>query len=112
MSTNVSTVELDRLADLTDALLDAKKNKEERDVILNKIMDFFRENGIKSYRHGDIVIRFTDSRETNQFDVDLLKAKYPEIWTECHAVHVRAPHLSIKKSPVKDETEETFEEEG
>lgn len=111
MSTELTTTELDRISDLTDALLAAKKDRSERDVILSKIMDFFRENKIKTYRHGDIVIRFTDERTTNQFDVDMLRMKYPEIWTECHANHVRPAHLAIKKIPVKEDPDDNEEPE-
>ena len=103
---NLSTEDLDRLSSLLDSLEQAKRDKAEKNVIMNKIMDFFREQGIKSYRYGNIRIQFTDTRETNQFDVDMLRAKYPAIWEECHSVQVREPHLAVTKLKTKIKEEE------
>lgn len=107
----LTTAELDRLAELVDALEKAKSDKKETETIKEKLMIFFRENHIKTFHHGNIVIRFTDERTTNEFDVDLLQEKYPEIWKECHCEHVREPHISIKKKVIKEESgEPSFEE--
>ena len=103
----LSTEDLARLSDLMDSLEQAKKDKNEKNVILNKIMDFFRMNGIKSYRYGDVRIQFTDERETNQFDVDILRAKYPEIWKECHSVVTREPHLAVTKLKSKKKADDS-----
>lgn len=102
---SLSTEDLNRLSNLIDSLEQAKKDKTEKNAIMNKIMDFFRANGIKSYRYGDIRIQFTDARETYQFDVDMLRAKYPEIWEECHSIKSRDPHLAVTKIKSKDSPE-------
>lgn len=95
---NLTSEDLARLSQLLDSLNQAKKDKNEKSEIEVKIMDFFRQTGIKTYHYGDVTIRFTDERETNEFDVETLMSKYPEIWKECHAIHKRPPHLLIKKT--------------
>ena len=103
---NLQTSDLERLSQLLDSLNQAKKDRNEKAVIEEKIMEFFRQTGIKTYHYGDVTIRFTDSRETNEFDVDLLRQKYPDIWKECHSTNTRPPHLQIKKSTRKYEEDE------
>lgn len=103
---NLQTTDLERLSQLLDSLAQAKEDSKEKKTIEEKIMVFFRENGIKSYRYGDIVIRFTDERTTNEFDVDLLRQRYPKIWEECHAENTRPPHLQIRKKKSKKADEE------
>lgn len=103
---DLSTADLERLSALLDSLDKAKKDRAEKDAISEKIMDFFRSTGLKSFKYKDIVIRFTDERETTEFDVDILREKYPEIWQECHGTNVRPPHLSIKKRVVKDDEDD------
>lgn len=94
---NIENIDLNRLLELITALEAAKASKEERDTINTMLIDFFRETGLKSYKTDDLIIRFVDERETNQFDVDMLKDKYPDIWEECHSPKIRPPHISIKK---------------
>lgn len=89
--------DLAKLSDLMSALEAAKKDKAEKEVIVLKLMEFFRETGLKSYKTDSLIIRFVDTRETSQFDPELLQEKYPEIWKECHATKQRPPHISIKK---------------
>lgn len=103
--------DLSRLSDLMTALEQAKKDSVERKQILDKVMDFFRANNIKTYHYNDIVIRFTDSRETNQFDVQMLMQKYPEIWKECHSVVTRPPHLAVTKLKKTEEDDVPSDEE-
>lgn len=107
----LSATDLARLSDLMTALEQAKKDKNEQRVILDKIMDFFRANNIKTYHYNDIVIRFTDARQTNQFDVDMLQSKYPEIWEECHSVVTRPPHLQVKKLAKADDSDDVPSDE-
>lgn len=106
MSKDLQTTDLERLSELITALEKAKQDKAEKKVIVEKIMDFFRENDIKTYHYGDLLIRFTDERTTIQFDVEMLQSKYPEIWKECHSEKVRQPHLQIKKTTKKTENPE------
>lgn len=89
--------DLSKLSKLLDSLEKAKRDKMESQVIMDKLIEFFRETGLKSYKTSDLVIRFVDERKTLQFDAELLQIKYPEIWKECHSERVRKPHLSIKK---------------
>lgn len=112
MKTNLSTTELDRLSELMTALENAKKNKAESEVIKNKIMDFMEQNNIKTFRHNDILIRYTPQRTTNEFDVFMLKEKYPKIWEECHSDQIRQPHLQIKRTAPEKDDEPTDEELG
>ena len=103
---DLSTADLERLSALVASLEQAKKDKAEKNAIAEKIMEFFRSTGLKSFKYKDIVIRFTDERETTEFDVDMLREKYPEIWKECHSLNVRPPHLSIKKRTVKEDDDD------
>ena len=107
---NLKTEDIERLEELMDNLAQAKKDKAEQAVIKNKIMDIMRSINIKTFRQGNIVMRLTDRRETNEFDVDMLRAKYPDIWKECHSKQVREPHLQIKKAVVVQDDEPTEEE--
>lgn len=109
-NTNLKTEDIERLEELIDNLAQAKKDKAEQAVIKNKIMDFMRSLNIKTFRQGNIVMRLTDRRETNEFDVDMLRQKYPDIWKECHSKQVREPHLQIKKSVIVQDDEPTEEE--
>lgn len=121
---NLTTEDLENLSKLMATLDDAKFARDQKKVIEGKIMDFFRQVGINTYHYGDILMRFTEERDTNQFDVEMLKTKYPEIWKECHSVNRRPPHLLIKKVakkknvdgeedfiPPEDEETETVEGE-
>lgn len=96
--TKLKTEDLKRLETLMTNLEQAKKDKNEQSVIKEKIMDFMRELNIKTFREGNLVIRLTDKRTTNEFDVDMLREKYPQIWEECHSVQERPAHLQIKRS--------------
>ena len=89
--------DLSKLSKLLDNLEKAKRDKMESQVIMDKLVEFFRETGLKSYKTSELIIRFVDERKTVQFDAELLQSKYPEIWKECHTEHIRKPHLSIKK---------------
>lgn len=109
-TTNLKTEDIERLEELMDNLAQAKKDKAEQAVIKDKIMDFMRSLNIKTFRQGNIVMRLTDRRETNEFDVDMLRAKYPDIWKECHSTQVREAHLQIKKRVVVQDDEPTEEE--
>lgn len=109
-TTNLKTEDIERLETLMDNLAQAKKDKAEQAVIKDKIMDFMRSLNIKTFRQGNIVMRLTDRRETNEFDVDMLRQKYPEIWKECHSTQVREAHLQIKKRVVVQDDEPTEEE--
>ena len=111
MKNNLSTTDLDRLEELMTELSNAKKSKKESEVIKDKIMDFMEQNNIKTFRHNGILIRFTPSRSTFEFDVQLLKSKYPKIWEECHSNQMRPPHLLIKKTTVENEDDEPTDEE-
>lgn len=97
----LNSKDMDRLSALVDRLENAKGDEREKELIMEKIKEFFRETGMKSFRYNDIVIRFTDDRVTNQFDVDILREKYPEIWLECHSDKVRPAYVSITKQPLK-----------
>ena len=110
MKTNLSTTELDRLSELMTELENAKKNKAESEVIKDKIMAFMEQNNINTFRHNDILIRYTPKRTTNEFDVFMLKDKYPDIWEECHSNQVRPPHLQIKRTSPEKDDEPTDEE--
>ena len=109
MKNNVelTTQDLERLSGLLTSLEKAKRDKNEKSAIEARIMDFFRQTGIKTYRYKDVVIRFTDERKTVQFDADMLRMKYPEIWKECHSEQTRPPHLQIKKTSTVEDPEET-----
>lgn len=107
----LQTQDLDRLDELMIRLEQAKKDKNEQSVIKNKIMDFMRELGLKTFRQGNITIRLTDARTTNQFDVDMLRIKYPAIWDECHSVQSRPAHLQIIRKDIKDNTVEMTDDE-
>lgn len=109
-TTNLKTEDIERLETLMNNLAQAKKDKAEQAVIKDKIMDFMRSLNIKTFRQGNIVMRLTDRRETNEFDVDMLRQKYPEIWKECHSTQVREAHLQIKKRVVVQDDEPTEEE--
>lgn len=109
-TTNLKTEDIERLEELMDNLAQAKKDKAEQAVIKDKIMDFMRSLNIKTFRQGNIVMRLTDRRETNEFDVDMLRQKYPEIWKECHSTQVREAYLQIKKRVVVQDDEPTEEE--
>lgn len=108
---SLKTEDIERLEELIDNLAQAKKDKAEQAVIKDKIMDFMRSLNIKTFRQGNIVMRLTDRRETNEFDVDMLRQKYPEIWKECHSTQVREAHLQIKKSVVVQHDDEPTDEE-
>ncbi len=110
-ATTLKTEDIERLEELIDNLAQAKKDKAEQAVIKDKIMDFMRSLNIKTFRQGNIVMRLTDRRETNEFDVDMLRQKYPEIWKECHSTQVREAHLQIKKSIVIQHDDEPTDEE-
>lgn len=110
-ATTLKTEDIERLEELIDNLAQAKKDKAEQAVIKDKIMDFMRSLNIKTFRQGNIVMRLTDRRETNEFDVDMLRQKYPEIWKECHSTQVREAHLQIKKSVVVQHDDEPTDEE-
>lgn len=100
---NLTTDDLDRLGQLMTDLANAKRSKKESDLIRSKIMDFMRENNIKSFKHNDIMLRFVDERKTIQFDSQMLKDKYPEIWLECHSEATRPANLIIRRTtPDKD----------
>lgn len=105
---DLTSEDLSKLDGIMTAMSDAKLKREEKNVIVEKLIDFFRSTGLKSIRHEDLVIRFSDSYETKQFDPDMVRTKYPEIWVECHSVVVRPPHVSIKRHVPKEvpETEE------
>lgn len=109
----ISTIDLDRLQDLLDLFNKAKEGSREAQSIKLKLMDFFREQGIKTFKYKNILIRFTEGRETNEFDVHVLMDKYPEIWKECHSLNYREPHISIKKINAKkdEDSGEPTEEE-
>lgn len=107
----LQTEDLERLSSLLDSLDQAKKDRNEKKVIEEKIMQFFRDTGIKTYRYGNVVIRFTDQRTTNEFDVDMLRQKYPKIWEECHSDNVRPPHLQIAKTNRKEVSPEENSED-
>lgn len=107
---NLKTDDLKRMNALMTSLAEAKANKAEANAIKEKIMDFMRETGIKTFRENGLLLRLTDERTTCEFDVDLLRTKYPEIWKECHSEKVRAPHLSIKKVSMPEDEEPTDEE--
>ena len=85
MATTLKTEDIERLETLLVNLEQAKKDKQEQNVIKDKIMDFMRQLKIKTFRQGNIVMRLTDTRTTNEFDVDMLREKYPAIWEECHS---------------------------
>lgn len=110
-ATTLKTEDIERLEELIDNLAQAKKDKAEQAVIKDKIMDFMRSLNIKTFRQGNIVMRLTDRRETNEFDVDMLRQKYPEIWKECHSTQVREAHLQIKKSVIAQHDDEPTDEE-
>lgn len=100
----LNSKDMERLSELMSSLEKSKGDEYEKKLIEEKIKDFFRETGMKSFRYNDIVIRFTDDRTTEQFDVDMLREKYPEIWAECKSVKVRPAYLYIRKEPSKKET--------
>ena len=102
MSKNLSTTDMERLSVLMDNLEKAKGDENEKKVIMAKIMDFFRQTGMKSFRYGDIVVRFVETRTTEAFDVDLLREKYPTIWAECHTTQFRPATISITKKPLAE----------
>lgn len=95
--TALQTTDLERLSQLLDSLAQAKVDSKEKKEIEEKVMQFFRETGIKSYTYKDVTIQFTDERTTNEFDVDMLRQKYPKIWEECHSDQIRPAHLAIRK---------------
>ena len=97
---------MERLSDLMDNLEKAKGDEAEKKVILDKIMEFFRQTGMKSFRYGDIVVRFVEARTTDAFDVDMLREKYPTIWAECHTTQFRPATISISKKPLAKKEEE------
>lgn len=107
---NLTTNDLARLNALMTDLVEAKANKAEANSIKTKIMDFMRNTGIKSFRENGLYIRFTEARTTCEFDVELLRTKYPDIWKKCHSEQVRPAHLSIKKVPMPEDEEPTDEE--
>ena len=107
---NLKTEDLNRLSTLMTDLADARANKAEANAIKEKIMDFMRETGIKSFRENGLYIRFTEARTTNEFDAELLRTKYPDIWKECHSEQVRPAHLLIKKVAKPKDDEPTDEE--
>ena len=107
---NLKTEDLQRLNALMTNLTEAKANKAEANAIKEKIMDFMREAGIKTFRANGLFLRLTEERTTNEFDADMLRAKYPDIWKECHSEKVRAAHLQIKKVAPDAEDEPTDEE--
>lgn len=101
---NLTTEDLDRLEQLMKDLANAKQSKAESNLIRAKIMDFMRANNIKSFKHNDIMLRFVEERTTIQFDVQLLKSKYPDIWKECHGEAMRPADLIIQRTtPDKDD---------
>ena len=106
MATTLKTEDIERLETLLVNLEQAKKDKAEQNVIKDKIMDFMRQLGIKTFRQGNIVMRLTDTRTTNEFDVDMLREKYPQIWEECHSQKTRDPHLQIKRVASKQDVED------
>lgn len=107
---NLKTEDLNRLNTLMTDLADARANKAEANAIKTKIMDFMRESNLKSFCENGLYIRFTEARTTNEFDVELLRKKYPDIWKECHSEQVRLAHLSIKKVAKPKDEEPTDEE--
>lgn len=109
--TKLKTEDISRLETLMSSLEQAKKDKAEQNLIKDKIMDFMRELNIKTFREGGLVIRLTDKRTTNEFDVDMLREKYPKIWEECHSIKERPAHLQIKKSNAVNKDDEPTDEE-
>lgn len=109
--TKLKTEDISRLEALMSNLEQAKKDKAEQNLIKEKIMDFMRELNIKTFREGGLVIRLTDKRTTNEFDVDMLREKYPKIWEECHSIQERPAHLQIKRSKVVNKDDEPTDEE-
>lgn len=102
-TTNLTTDDLNRLSQLMTDLANAKQSKKESELIRLKIMAFMKENNIKSFKHNDISLRFVDERKTIQFDSQMLKEKYPEIWLECHSEATRPANLIISRTtPDKD----------
>lgn len=95
-NTNLTEADVARFDALTVALEAAKNDKKEREIINQKLIEFFRAHNLKSFKTEKYVIRFADARETNQFDAELLQSKYPEIWKECHTIAKRKPHISVK----------------
>lgn len=108
-NTNLTTDDLDRLEQLMTELANTKQTKKESELIRSKIMDFMRENKIKSFKHNDIMLRFVDERKTIQFDSRMLKEKYPDIWLECHSEATRPVNLIIQRT-TSDKDEPTGEE--
>ena len=101
---NLQSKDLDRLSQIMTELAKAKNSKAEQNVIKNKLIDFFRETGLKSYKTDELVIRFVEERYTNQFSEEKLQSLYPEIWKECHDNVKRPPHISIV--PIKAASKE------
>lgn len=107
----LTTEEMNRLNDLLASLEQAKKDKRETESIKEKIMNFMRENKMKSFKYNNIVMRLSDERTTVAFDIDLLRQDYPEIFEKCHSTQVRPAHLSIKRVGGKVADEKPTDEE-
>jgi hypothetical protein len=93
----LTDADMARLSEIMTELGTANANKEEKNKIKEKLIAFFRQTGLKSYRTKDLVLRFVDERDTMAFDVEMLQTKYPEVWKECHTKHHRDANVNIRK---------------
>lgn len=101
MANALNANDLKRLAELMDNLNNANLDRKESDIIKDKLKAFFKATGLKSYRYGDMVIRFVDDYESRSFDLDMLRERYPAIFDECHSTIIKPCILSIAKRPLK-----------
>lgn len=95
----MSDQDIKRMSDLVDRLNQARKDSAEADSIKERMMEFMRGLGLKSYKANDLTLRLVDERRTNTFNIGLLRQKYPDIYAECFGEKVIPARLFVEKQP-------------
>lgn len=81
--------------ELTTIELRIKELKEVQEAYKQRLCELMELNGVEKIENDYFEINFIPTAEVTQFDKDLLKEKYEDIYIECHKKSTRKSYVKI-----------------